>query len=65
MRRKLFDVWVVSASLIGALSLAISGYIHYGPAVAIIGAFSGAALGFFVAQSAELVLHAIVAVLRA
>ena len=38
MGRKLFDVWVISASIIGALSLAMIGYINYGPGVAAIGA---------------------------
>lgn len=64
MWRKLFDVWVISASIIGAISLAMVGYTHYGPAVAAIGAFSGAALGFFIAQSAEFVIGAIDAMLR-
>lgn len=64
MGRKLFDVWVISASIIGALSLAMIGYINYSPGVAAIGAFSGVALGFFLAQSAEFIIGAIAAMLR-
>lgn len=64
MWRKLFDVWVISASIAGALTLAMIGYVQYGMVVAVIGAFSGAALGFFIAQSAEFVIEAVAAMLR-
>lgn len=63
MWSKLFDVWVISASTIGALSLAMIGYVHYGPAVAVIGAFFGAVPGFLVAQSGGFVIGAIGAML--
>lgn len=64
MRRKLFDVWVISASIVGALTFTMIGYIQYGLVVAAIGAFFGAALGFFIAQSAEFIIEAVAAMLR-